>query len=143
MVITQNAGDIGSCSCKVGACRKCGSSCKQYKCACNGILPINALAQVLGRSLKRKTKGRIKKASTTTKKHQLRSRRKRMALNIEEKPKKKRNKNDNNNLDASTDDGEQSLFVPTNESVDTSVGTGLTTITGSATIITGKSLHSL
>ena len=77
-MITQNAGNIGSCSYKVGACRKCGSLCKQYKCACNGILPINALVQGHGRPLKCKTKGRIKKASTATKKHQLRPRRKRM-----------------------------------------------------------------
>ena len=65
-------------------------------------------------------------------------------MNIEEKAKEKRNKTDKNDSDTSTDDGEQSLYVPTNESVDTtSDGTDLTTIAGSATTITGKSLQSL
>ena len=128
----------------MGACRKCESSCNRCKCACNGILPIDALAQVRGHPSKRKTKRRIKKASTTTKKPQLRPRRKKMALNTEEKAKKKRNKIKKCDSDMSTDDGEQSLYVPTNKSMDTtSGGTGLTTITGSATTITGKSLQSL
>ena len=125
MVITQNAGNIGSCSCKVGACRKCGSSCKRCKCACNGILPIDVLAQVRGRPSKHKTKRRINKASTTTKKPQIRPRRKKMALNIEEKAKEKRNKNNKNDSDTSTDDGEKSLYVPTNKSVDTTSDTVL------------------
>ena len=49
------------------------------KCACDGILPIDALAQVCGCPLKRKTKRRIKKASTTTKKPKLTLRRKKMS----------------------------------------------------------------
>ena len=89
----------------MGACRKCESSCNRCKCACNGILPIDALAQVRGHPSKRKTKRRIKKASTTTKKPQLRPRRKKMALNTEEKAKEKRNKTDKNDSDMSTDDG--------------------------------------
>ena len=67
-----------------------------------------------------------------------------MTLNIKEKAKEKRKKNDKNDSDTSTDDGEQSLYVSTNESVDTtSDGTALTMITGSAATITAKSLQSL
>ena len=36
-------GLIGECSCKVGACRKCGSRCKRYKCNCDGVSPLEAV----------------------------------------------------------------------------------------------------
>ena len=46
MVIVHNARNIGTSTCKVGACRKCGSSCKHYKCSCDGISSIDAVVQV-------------------------------------------------------------------------------------------------
>ena len=76
MVITRNAGNIGICSCKVGACRKCGSTCKRCKCACDGILPIDALEQNRGRPFKRKRK--VDKNVKQVEKHALRPRRKKM-----------------------------------------------------------------
>ena len=36
-------GLIGECSCKVGACRKCGSRCKRCKCSCDGVSPLEAV----------------------------------------------------------------------------------------------------
>ncbi len=36
-------GLIGECSCKVGACRKCGSGCKRCKCNCDGVSPLEAI----------------------------------------------------------------------------------------------------
>ena len=38
-------GLVGKCSCKVGACIICGSSCKCCKCTCNGVKSIDALAR--------------------------------------------------------------------------------------------------
>ena len=132
MVITRNAGNIGICSCKVGACRKCGSTCKRCKCACDGILPIDALAQIRGRPPKRKRKFIHK--TEEPKKHTLRSRRKKMINVVMEKKKNQHNRPDD---DLSNEDN-VSFYTPTNASVDTR-----SFVTGTSTAMTGKSLHSL
>ena len=36
------------CKCKVGSCLLCGSSCKRWGCACDGIEPAVALARTTG-----------------------------------------------------------------------------------------------
>ena len=46
-------GQVGKCSCKVGACRICGSSCKRCKCSCDGVNPIDALARHKGAQSKK------------------------------------------------------------------------------------------
>ena len=131
MVITRNAGNIGICSCKVGACRKCGSTCKRCKCACDGILPIDALAQNRGRPFKRKRK--VDKNVKQVEKRALRPRRKKMNC-VTSKGKK------NNLISAedSIDEDDISFFTPTNVSVDTR-----SFVTGICSTTTGKSLHSL
>ena len=131
MVITRNAGNIGICSCKVGACRKCGSTCKRCKCACDGILPIDALAQNRGRPTKSRRK--LPKKQNTSKKHKLRPRRNKMICVIT----KKKTKN-NKVSDQSSNEDDVSFFTPINDSEDIE-----SFVTGIGSTFTGKSLHSL
>ena len=131
MVITRNAGNIGICSCKVGACRKCGSTCKRCKCACDGILPVDALAQNRGRPTKSQRK--LPKKQDASKKHQLRPRRNKMICAISEK------KNKHNNVsDQPSNEDDVSFYTPVNDSEDID---GF--VTGIGSTFTGKSLHSL
>ena len=131
MVITRNAGNIGICSCKVGACRKCGSTCKRCKCACDGILPIDALAQNRGRPFKRKRK--VDKNVKEVEKRSLRPRRKKMnCVTTPHKKSKLISEED------SIDEDDISFFTPTNVSEETS-----SFVTGICSAVTGKSLHSL
>ena len=53
-------GLVGKCSCKVGACRICGSSCKRCMCACDGVKPIDALARFRGAQSSRSKRKNIK-----------------------------------------------------------------------------------
>ena len=48
MPVLTRRGLIGDCNCKVGACRKCGSTCKRCKCSCDGVSPINAMKRYHG-----------------------------------------------------------------------------------------------
>ena len=48
MPVLTRRGLIGDCNCKVGACRKCGSTCKRCKCSCDGVSPIDAMKQFHG-----------------------------------------------------------------------------------------------
>ena len=58
-------GSIGQCSCKVGGCRKRGSACRQCKCACDGVAPLDALCRKIGKVAKKTTrKPRLQKNST-------------------------------------------------------------------------------
>ena len=58
-------GTIGICSCKVGGCRKCGSSCRRCKCACDGISPLEALSRKVGKRQRSTTdKKPVRKRST-------------------------------------------------------------------------------
>ena len=63
MPVTRQSGNIGPCSCKVGACRKCGSKCKRCKCSCDGVSPIEALRRNAGRPKKPKKSRRPKRLS--------------------------------------------------------------------------------
>ena len=63
MPVTRRSGNIGPCSCKVGACRKCGSACKRCKCSCDGVSPIEALRRHAGRPKKSKKIRRPKRLS--------------------------------------------------------------------------------
>ena len=58
-------GTIGICSCKVGGCRKCGSTCRRCKCACDGISPLEALSRKVGKRQRSTTdKKPVRKRST-------------------------------------------------------------------------------
>ena len=52
-------GTIGDCTCKVGGCRKCGSSCRRCKCACDGISPLEALSRKVGKRQSNTTKRKL------------------------------------------------------------------------------------
>ena len=131
MVITRNAGNIGICSCKVGAFRRCASTCKHCKCAFDSILPIDALAQ--NRGLPTKSQRKLPKKQGTSKKHQLRPRRNKMICVTSEK------KNKHNNVsDQSSNEDDVSFYTPVNDSEDID---GF--VTGIGSTFTGKSLHSL
>ena len=51
----------GECSCKVGACRKCGSRYKRCKCNCDGVSPLEAVKRFNQNIRNKKRKRRPKR----------------------------------------------------------------------------------
>ena len=58
-------GTIGDCYSKAGGCRKCCSSYRLCKCACDGISPLEALSRKVGKRQRSTTDRKpVRKRST-------------------------------------------------------------------------------